>query len=74
MELDEGEMSYYDFENHPFDKSRNRCKNSMHKLDSLSKPKGITCGGKGIRQFLVIDETKLNMEQCFGKKIKLDEC
>ena len=46
----------------------------MHKLDSLSKPKGITRGGKGIRQFLAIDETKLNMEQRFGKKIKLDEC
>ena len=74
MELDEGEMSYYDFKNHPFDKSRNRRKKSMHKLDSLSKPKGITRGGKGIRQFLAIDETKLNMEQRFGKKIKLDEC
>ena len=74
MELDEGEMSYYDFKNHPFDKSRNRRKKSMHKLDSLSKPKGITRGGKGIRQFLAIDETKLNMEQGFGKKIKLDEC
>ena len=36
MELDEGEMSYYDFKNHPFDKSRNRRKKSMHKLDSLS--------------------------------------
>ena len=46
----------------------------MHKLDSLSKPKGITRRGKGIRQFLAIDETKLNMEQRFGKKIKLDEC
>ena len=60
--------------NHPFDKSRNRRKKSMQKLDSLSKPKGITRGGKGIRQFLAIDETKLNMEQRFGKKIKLDEC
>ena len=62
MELDEGQMSYYDFKNHPFDKSKNRRKKSMHKLDSLSKPKGITRGGKGIRQFLAIDETKLNME------------
>ena len=69
MELDEGEMSYYDFKNHPFDKSRNRRKKSMHKLDSLSKPKGITRGGKGICQFLAIDETKLNMEQRFGKKL-----
>ena len=74
MEITDDQTNYYDFKNHAFDKSKTRRKRSLHTLATLSKPKGITRGGKGIRQFLAIDETKLSMEQRFGKNIKLDDC
>ena len=37
----------------------------------LSKPKQITRGGHGIRQYMKVDETKLLTEERFGKKIQL---
>ena len=37
---------------------------------TLSKPKHVTKGGKGIQQFYKINETKLTLEQCFGNKIE----
>ena len=67
-------MNYYDFRNHPFDKSKTRCKRCSKKLFNLSKPKGITKGGKGVRQYLAVDETKLSMEQRLWKNIKIDKC
>ena len=42
----------------------------MHKKFVLSKPKQITRGGHGVRQYMKIDETKLLAEECFGKKIQ----
>ena len=37
----------------------------------LTKPKEITRGGHGIRQYMKVDETKLLAEERFGMKIKL---
>ena len=74
METDDSQLNYMDFKNHPFDKSSTRHKCNVHKLFKLSKPKQITNRGKGIRQFLAVDESKLTMEQRFGKKIQMDEC
>ena len=68
MEISDNQNNYFDFQNHPFDKSKTRRNHSKNKLFTLSKPKGITKGGKGIRQYLAVDETKLSMEQCLGKK------
>ena len=70
METDESQLNYIDFNNHPFDKSNTHHKHNVHKLFKLSKPKQITKEGKGIRQFLAVDESKLTMEQRFGKKYK----
>ena len=69
METDDSQLNYIDFKNHPFDKSNTHKKTNVHKLFKLSKPKQITKGGKGIHQFLTVDESKLTMEQRFGKKI-----
>ena len=74
MEISDNQNNYYDFRNHPFDKSKTHRNRSSKKLFTLSKPKGITKGGKGIRQYLAVDETKLSMEQRLGKKIHIDEC
>ena len=68
METDKSQLNYIDFKNNPFDKSNTRCKCNVHKLFKLSKPKQITKGGKGICQFLAVDESELTMEQRFGKK------
>ena len=58
MEMTEDEINYYNFKNHVFDKSKTRRKRSLHTLDTLSKPKGITRGGKGYVSFL--QSMKLN--------------
>ena len=50
-------------------KKRTPCKKKKQFV--LSKPKQITRGGHGIRQYMKVDETKLLAEECFGKKIKL---
>ena len=74
MKTDDSQLNYMDFKNHPFDKSSTQCKRNVHKWFKLSKPKQIMKVGKGIRQFLAVDESKLTMEQRFGKKIQMDEC
>ena len=58
---------------HPFDKKIKNKKSKTKKFFSLSKPKQITKGGRGIRQFFKIDETRLTDEQRFGKKINISE-
>ena len=58
---------------HPFDKKIKNKKSKTKKFFSLSKPKQITKGGRGIRQFFKIDETRLTDEQRFGRKINISE-
>ena len=60
------------FTDHLFDQIPTRRK-TQKKLVTLSKPKSITKGGRGIRQYLRIDETKLTHEQRLGRKISTDE-
>ena len=74
MEISDNQNNYFDFRNHPFDQSKTCRNHSKNKLFTLSKPKGITKGGKSIRQYLAVDETKLSMKQCLGEKIHIDEC
>ena len=40
----------------------------------LAKPQQVTKGGKGIRQYYRIDETKLTAEQRLGSEINIDNC
>ena len=40
----------------------------------LAKPQQVTKGGKGIRQYYRIDETKLTSEQRIGSEINIDNC
>ena len=74
METDVSNVDAITFSNHPFDISHGRRNRKSKNVFKLSKPKQVTKGAKGIRQYLTIDETKLTMEQRFGKNISLDEC
>ena len=38
------------------------------------KPKEVTKGGKGVRQYFKIDDTKLSLEQRLGRQIDLENC
>ena len=40
----------------------------------LAKPQQVTKGGKGIRQYYRINETKLTSEQRIGSEINIDNC
>ena len=74
METDNSNLNVIIFSNHPFDLSHSIRKQKSKNVFKLSKPKEVTKGAKGIRQFLTVDETKLTMEQHYGKNITLDEC
>ena len=41
---------------------------------TLSKPKQVSKGGKGIRQYMKIDETKLSSEQRLGENVEIEKC
>ena len=41
---------------------------------TLSKPKQVSKGGKGIQQYMKIDETKLSSEQRLGENVELEKC
>ena len=69
MEVDDSELSSYVFKNHPFDVSKKFGKPKRKKLATISQPRQIAKGGKGIRQYFRIDETKLSAEQRLGKNI-----
>ena len=60
------------FRNHPFDKDTGSRKKKK-KLLSISKPKTITRGVRGIRQYIRIDEDKLTDEQRLGRNISMSE-
>ena len=53
------------FGTHAFDTSNGRQKAKKKKMYILGKPKHVTKGGHGIRQYIKIDETKLTSEQRF---------
>ena len=59
------------FKTHPFDLPRKHKADMKKKKFVLTKPKEITRGGHGIRQYMKVDETKLLAEEHFGMKIKL---
>ena len=75
IESDEENRNNSIFQNNLFDKKSNNGKKKYknRRWFPLSKPKQVSCGGKGIRQFYKIDETKLTMEQCFGCKVTIDK-
>ena len=54
-----------------FDVPKTCRKHVKNKKFVLSKPKQITRGGHGVRQYMKIDETKLLAEERFGKNINL---
>ena len=57
--------------NHPFDfPSKSKKKQKLSKL-TLSKPKCITRGTRGIRELFRIDESRLTDEQRLGKKVDI---
>ena len=60
------------FRNHPFDKALSK-KKKKRQLLSISKPKCITRGVRGIRQFIRINEEKLTDEQRLGRNISMSE-
>ena len=59
--------------NHPFDMNNKGLRKKRKKLWTLSKPKQITRGGRGIRELFRIDEGRLTAEQRFGKDIDMKE-
>ena len=75
MESDEENRNNSIFQNNLFDKKSNNGKKKYknRRWFALSKPKQVSRGGKGIRQFYKIDETKLTMEQRFGCKVTIDK-
>ena len=56
--------------NHPFDYPIHNARKKKRKDFVISKPKHVTKGGQGIRQFLKVDESKLSAEQRLGRKLK----
>ena len=73
MEVDDSELSSYVFKNHPFDVSKKFGKPKRKKLATISQPRQIAKGGKGIQQYYRIDETKLSAEQRLGKNITAND-
>ena len=58
----------------PFDvKGGKKSKTKKHWF-TLLKPKQVSKGGKGICQYMKIDETKLSSEQRLGENVELDKC
>ena len=41
---------------------------------NLSKPKEVTKGAKGVRQYFKIDESKLSAEQRLGQEVDIENC
>ena len=53
-----------------FDCNYSNKKKKKRRWFTLSKPKTVVRGGKGVRQYYKIDETKLTLEQRFGQKVQ----
>ena len=41
---------------------------------TIAKPKQVTKGAKGVRQYFKIDESKLPLEKRLGDQVNLDNC
>ena len=74
MELESVNTNRVAFFNHAFDKSKTHRKKQSKRFFKLAKPKCVTKGGRGIRQYITVDESKLTMEQRMGKKITIQDC
>ena len=73
MDVDDSNYCDSIFKPHNFDvKSEKKHKNK--RWFTLAKPKEVTKGGKGVRQYFKIDETKLSLEQRLGRQIDLANC
>ena len=57
-----------DFQTHPFDIKKTLTSRKKKKQFVLSKPKQITRGSHGIRQYMKVDETKLLAKNALEKK------
>ena len=73
MESDVKNTDISNFQQNLFDENQSNKKYKCHRWFTLAKPKEVLKGGKGVRQYFKIDESKLSMEQCFGKKITIDK-
>ena len=62
MDVDDSNYSDSIFKPHNFDVKTDK-ENKNNQWFTLAKPKEVTKGGKGVRQYFKIDETKLSLEQ-----------
>ena len=62
------------FASPPFDVKGVKKSKTKKNWFTLSKPKQVSKGGKGICQYMKIDETKLSSEQRLGENVELDKC
>ena len=72
MDSSKIDTSTSSFQQNLFDVNKANKKYKSRRWFTLSKPKQVLKGGKGVRQYFKIDESKLSMEQRFGKKISID--
>ena len=73
MDVDDFNYSDLIFKPHNFDVKTDKNKKNK-RCFTLSRPKEVTKGGKGVRQYFKIDETKLSLEQRLGRQIDLENC
>ena len=74
MEMDNSNSSINSYAPSAFDVKVDKKKKIKKRWFTLAKPKEVTKGGKGIRQYFKFDETKLTMEQRLGKTISIENC
>ena len=73
MESDIKNTNISNFQQHLFDQNKTKKKYKSRRWFTLAKPKEVLKGAKGVRQYFKIDESKLSMEQRFGKKVSIDK-
>ncbi|MCG8620448.1 MAG: hypothetical protein MJE68_00420, partial [Proteobacteria bacterium] len=72
MENDQERNDCSVFKEHLFDRKTIKKKKISNCWFTLSKPKQVCKGGKGVRQYFKIDETKLSLEERYGKQISIE--
>ena len=73
MNVDYSNYSDSIFKLHTFDVKIDK-KTKNKRWFTLAKQKEVTKGGKVVRQYFKIDETKLSLEQRLGRQIDLENC
>ena len=73
MDVDDSNYSDSIFKPHTFDVKIDK-ETKKKWWFTLSKPKEVTKGGMGVRQYFKIDETKLSLKQRLGQQIDLENC